>query len=226
MWAWKLAISPSGLGAELWVASVISASSLSPLVVQERQISGTSVPAASDRTDRREAGLRKGHAVGDMARLTHVEIERKHRVRSALLGPTDQPAKRAVLVIGETSLGADDRVAHLGHRQNLDDQILAAFRNRQRPPPQPIDAHLAPHPELVDAAADVVVAVVEEIDILLHSLLTDPPCDLLIDGKGRDCDRRTQGVILVPCLIVVLDAVPLEHVLVGIADHAGLQRDQ
>ena len=88
-----------------------------------------------------------------------------------------------------------------------------------------IDAQIAGQPELVDAAADVAVAVVEQVDIFLHALGPDAPGDLLIDRHGGHRDRRAQRVVLVPGLDAARHAVPLEDVLVGVLDHAGLQRD-
>jgi hypothetical protein len=79
---------------------------------------------------------------------------------------------------------------------------------------------------MVDAAADVVVAIVEQIDVFLHPLGADATCDLLIDRHRRHRDRRAQRVIAIPRLDIALHAIPLEHVLVGVLDHAGFQRNQ
>ena len=55
-------------------------------------------------------------------------------------------------------------------------------------------------PELIDAAADIAVAVVEQVEIFLHPLRADAPRNLLIDRHGGSGDRRAQRVILVPGL--------------------------
>src|SRR6202035_2435606 len=83
----------------------------------------------------------------------------------------------------------------------------------------------AGQPELVDAAADVAVAVFEQIEIFLHPLGADAARDLLIDRHRGDGDRAAHGMVLVPGLDAPDNAVPLEDVLVGIADHAGLERN-
>ena len=66
-----------------------------------------------------------------------------------------------------------------GHRQDIAHQILAALGHRQYAAPETIDeidlldridTQVAGQPELVDAAADVAVAVVEQVDIFLHPL--------------------------------------------------------
>src|SRR5580692_6742938 len=142
----------------------------------------------SDRTDRSEAGLRNRHAVSDMARFAHIEIEREHRVRAALLGPSDQPAERAVLAVRQAGLGADDCVADFGDGKNIAHEVLGTLRDRQHATPQPIneidllhgvDTQITPHPEPVDTAADIAVAVVERIDVFLHPLWSDTARDLL-----------------------------------------------
>ena len=150
--------------------------------------------------------------------------------------PTTQPRHRlADLGAEQTGLGADHGVADLGHRQDIAHQVLAALRHRQHAAPQPIDEvdlldridpQVAGQPELVDAAADVAIAVVEQVDIFLHPLGADAACDLLIDRHRRRRDRRAQRMIAIPGCESPLDAVPLEDVLVGIRDDAGFQRDQ
>jgi hypothetical protein len=50
----------------------------------------------SDRANIGKALLRQLHASGAMARLANVEIERKHRLSTALLGPAHQPAERGL----------------------------------------------------------------------------------------------------------------------------------
>ena len=105
----------------------------------------------------------------------HIEIEREHRLRVALLGPAHHPAERRLADFGaqQSALGADDGIADFRHRQDVAHQFLAAFRHRQRAAPQAvdeidllhrIDAQIAGQPELIDAAADVAVAVLEQID--------------------------------------------------------------
>src|SRR6476646_5012204 len=146
----------------------------------------------SDRADIGKAGLRKLHAIGDMARLAYIEVERKHRLRIALLGPTDQPAQRrlAALRAHDAGFGADNRIARTRDRQDIAHQLLSAFRDRKRAAPQAIeeidllkriDPQVTGQPELVDAAANVAVAVFEEIDILLPPFGADAPGNLLID---------------------------------------------
>src|SRR5579863_7983986 len=145
--------------------------------------------------DRRKTSLRNRHAIGDMARGANVEVESEHRVRAALLGPPDQPSERGLADLGaqKSGFGANDRVSNFGDGQNIANKILGALGDRQHAAPQPIDkidllhgidAQVAGEPELIDAAADVAVAVVEQIDIFLHPLLADPPRDLLIDRHG------------------------------------------
>src|SRR4029077_15383559 len=89
-----------------------------------------------------------------------------------------------------------------------------------------VDAQVYRQPELVDIAADVAIAVFEQVDIFLHPLLPDAARDLLIDRHRGNSDRRAQRVILVPGLDWARDAVPFEDILVGVLDHPGLQRDQ
>ncbi len=134
----------------------------------------------------------------------------------------------------QPALGPDDGIADLGHRQDIAHQLLAAFGHRQHAPAQPvdeidlldgIDAQIAGEPELVDAAADIAVAVFEQVDIFLHPLRADAARDLLIDRHRGGRDRRAQGVVVVPGLDASDHAVPFEDILVGIADHAGFQRD-
>jgi len=60
----------------------------------------------------------------------------------------------------------------------------------------------------------------------LHPLGPDAPGDLLIDRHDGSGDRAAQRVIAIPALDASDDAVPLEDVRVGIADHAGFQRNQ
>src|SRR6267154_5735260 len=60
-------------------------------------------------------------------------------------------------------------------------------------------------------------------DIFLHSLLPDAARDLLIDRHRRGGDRRAHGVVAIPGLDASDNAVPFEHILVGVGDHAGLQ---
>src|ERR1700730_2685707 len=52
--------------------------------------------ARSDRADIVQAGLRQVHAVGDVARLLAIHVEREHHPRLALLGPADHPAERSL----------------------------------------------------------------------------------------------------------------------------------
>ena len=66
----------------------------------QRGVTGTGATVRLNRPDFLEAGLRNRHAVGDMARCANVEIEREHRVRAALLGPSDQPAERRLADLG------------------------------------------------------------------------------------------------------------------------------
>src|SRR5665213_2820092 len=197
-------------------------------------LAGKSVLALSlrsDRVDVAEALLRQFHAVGNMARLGAIEIEGKHRGRAALLDPAYQPAERRVTGFRpeQAGLGADDGIADFGHRDDVAYQILATPGNRQRAAPQPvdeidllhrIDAQSAGQPELVDAAADVAIAIFKQVEIFLHPLGVDAPRDLLIDRHRGDRDRRAQGVVAIPRLDAPDHAVPFEHVLVGIADHA------
>ncbi len=112
--------------------------------------------------------------------------------------------------------------------------MLGSLGDRQRIAPQPvdeidllhrIDAQIAGEPEPIDAAADVVIAVIEGGEILLHPLLADPPRDLLIDRRRGVRDGGAQGVIPVPFGNEALDAIPLEDILVGIADNASFQRN-
>ena len=94
---------------------------------------------------------------------------------AALLGPAHHPAQRRLADLGaqQAGLGADDGVADFRHRQNVAHQILAALRDRQHAAPQAvdeidlldrIDAQIAGQPELVDAAADVAVAIFKQVD--------------------------------------------------------------
>ena len=47
-----------------------------------------------------------------------------------------------------------------------------------------IDAKMAGEPELIDAAADVAIAILEQIDVFLHPLRPDAPRNLLINRHG------------------------------------------
>src|ERR1700738_2097060 len=194
-------------------------------------------PRQLNGADINEALLRKRHAGGDVARLANIEIEREHGLGAALLGPAYQPAQRwlADFRAQQSGLGADDSLADLRYRENIPHQVLAAFRHRQHTAPQTIDKidlldridpQFARQPELVDAATDVPIAVVEQIDVLLHTLGADAARDVLIHRHHGCRDRRAQRVIAIPCLDVALHAIPLEHILVGILDHAGFQRNQ
>src|SRR4029077_19363839 len=145
-----------------------------------------------DRANIGQTGLRKAHAVRDMARLADVEIERENRARIALLGPPPQPAERGFADLGtkQPALGADDGVAGLGDGQDIANQLLTAFGDGQCAAPQAIDeidllnridAQVSGQPELVDAAADIAVAIFEQVEIFLHPLGTDAPRNFLID---------------------------------------------
>src|SRR6202158_3078008 len=117
-----------------------------------------------------QALLRQLDAIGDMARLATVHVQGKHRLRRALLGPAHQPAERwlADLRAQQAALGADDGIAGFRDGEDIAHQVLAAPRDRQRAAPQPvdeidllnwIDAQIAGQPELVDAAANVAIAI-------------------------------------------------------------------
>src|ERR1700733_76492 len=171
-----------------------------------------------------------------MTGIAYIEIKREHSIGAALLGPAHQPAQRRLADLGpqKPRLGADDGIAHLGYGENIAHQILAALGDRQGAAPQPvdeidlldrIDAQIAGEPELVDAAADIAVAVLEQVDVFLHPLRADAARDLLIDRYRRHGDGRTHRVIFIPGFDDSGDAVPFEDILVGIADNAGLQRD-
>src|SRR5215469_10178285 len=113
----------------------------------------------------------------------------------------------------------DDRFSGPGDRQDVAHQVLAALADRQRAAPQAIDeidllnrvdAQISGEPELIDAATDIAVAVFKQVDIFLHSLLSNAPRNLLVDRDRGDRDRGSHGVILVPGLDRSLDAVPPE----------------
>ena len=140
-----------------------------------------------------------------------------------------------VIDADQSGLEVDGRIARLFHRHDIARQILAALRDRQHAAPKPIekidlldgiDPQVAGEPEAVDAAADVPVAVIEQVHVFLHPLLADAPRDLLIDRHRRRRDRRAQRMVPVPAGKRAHHAVPLEDVLVRIGDHAGLQRDE
>src|SRR4051812_267845 len=108
-----------------------------------------------------------------MTRLADVEIERKHRLRARFFRPSHHPSERRLAELGaeQPRLGADGGIADFGQGKYLANQILAAFRDRQRTAAEAvekvdllngIDAQLAGQPELVDAAADVAIAVFEQ----------------------------------------------------------------
>src|SRR6202035_827299 len=97
--------------------------------------SGMSAVGGSDRADIAEALQRDVHAVGDMARLDAVHVERKHGAGAALLGPAHHPAEPALFGAEQPALGADDGIAGLGHRQDVGYLFLAASRDPQRAAP-------------------------------------------------------------------------------------------
>src|SRR5690348_3584031 len=117
-----------------------------------------------DGADIAQAGLRQVHALGDVARLLAIHVEREHHPRLALLGPTDDPAERTLLAAEQPRLGADDSVADLRNRDDISHQILAALGDRQHAAPQPIkeidllhgiDTKVSGQPELVYTAAHI-----------------------------------------------------------------------
>src|SRR5258708_5525909 len=198
--------------------------------------SRSSLLPLSDCTDIGKALLRQCHAIGDMARLMAVHIEREHRTRAVLLGPPDQPTERGPANLGteKACLGTDDGIARFRDGEDIAHQFLAALRDRQRAAPQPVDeidlldrvdTQIAGQPELVDAAADIAVAVLKQIEKFLHSFRADAPGDLLIDRHRGRGDRRAHGVVAIPGLDASDNAVPPENILVGIGDHTCLQRD-
>jgi hypothetical protein len=74
-----------------------------------------------------------------------------------------------------------------------------------------------------NTAADIAVAVFKQIDIFLHSSLADAARDLLIHRHRRGGDCRAHCVVAIPGLDASDNAVPFEHILVRIGDHASLQ---
>ena len=84
---------------------------------------------------------------------------------------------------------------------------------------------IAGEPELIDAAADVAIAILEQIDVFLHPLRSDAPRNLLIDWHRRRGDRGAHGVVAISGLDGAFDPVPFEHVGIGITDYAGFKRD-
>ncbi len=211
---------------------------------QDDGVDSTSIHPALDlkRPDLGQALLGELHASRAVVLLANVEVEGEHGLLAALLHPADQPADTGadtaalglVVDADQAALGADGGLAHLGDGQDVPRQLLGPPGGRQRIPPQPvdeidllhrIDAQIAGEPEAIDAAADVVIAVIERGEILLHPLFTDPPCDFLIDRHGGSRDGGAQGVIPVPFGNETLDAIPLEDILVGIADNTRVQRN-
>src|SRR3954452_8805350 len=114
-----------------------------------------------------------------MARFEAIHVQRKNRVAAAVLAPPHHPAQRSGCGPEQAALGAYHGIADPSDRQYVAHDILTAFRNGQYPAPQPVDkinllhrvdAEISGEPELVDAAADVAVAVLEQVEIFLHAL--------------------------------------------------------
>src|SRR3954469_12447578 len=172
-----------------------------------------------------------------MARLEAIHVQCKNRVAAAVLDPPHHPAQRWLSGFGpeQAALGAYHGIADPSDRQYVAHDILTAFRNRQYAAPQPVDkinllhrvdAKISGEPELVDAAADVAVAVFEQVEILLHAVRSDAPRYFLIDRHRRCGDCRAHGVVAIPGLDAALHAVPFEQVHIGITHYPGLQRNQ
>ena len=78
-------------------------------------------PQSAPRPDQLQSGpsTRVFNApLADEARFDAIHVERKHRMRVALLGPADHPAERGLAALGseQPRLGADNAVTDLGDR--------------------------------------------------------------------------------------------------------------
>src|SRR3954471_3402199 len=93
----------------------------------------------SDRAYIRQALLRQLHAGSDVAGFANVEIEREYGLRTALLDPADEPAKRglAAFCAEQAGLGTDRGLACGGDRKDVANQFLGPLRDRQRAAAQP-----------------------------------------------------------------------------------------
>lgn len=164
-----------------------------------------------------------------VGRRRDVHVQREEDDIGAALRPADPPADIRRYMDGPAGLSADRVIdAGLDHHDVLDQgqsatgegQIitvktreepdLLGGRDRQRPL----------EPELVDHAADVVVAVADARDVLAHALRADAPRDLLVDRHHGFADGAAQRLVAVPGLDLARHAVPFEDLAVGVAHRA------
>ncbi len=75
------------------------------------------------------------------------------------------------------------------------------------------DPQLTVEPKVVYTAADVSVAVMGRIDVVLHTSLTDTPRHLLIKPDSRVLYRIPHILVLIPRGNHSLDAIPLQDFL-------------
>jgi hypothetical protein len=104
----------------------------------------------------------------------------------------------------------DENVFHDLYRSRRKRELIAVQFNQQIDLLFRCDPQLTVEPKVVYTAADVSVAVMGRIDVVLHTSLTDTPRHLLIKPDSRVLYRIPHILVLIPRGNHSLDAIPLQ----------------